>query len=61
MAQQAAWFGGSRMMQPDVTVAVGWRFACSVIPEIVAEAEFPRLAAHSGRAETLPAFIETGF
>ncbi len=61
MAQQAAWFGGSRMMQPDVTVAVGWRFARSVIPEIVTEVEFPRLAAHSARAETLPAFVETGF
>jgi len=61
MAQQAAWFGGSRMMQPDVTVAVGWRFARSVVPEIVTEAEFPRLAAHSSRAETLPAFVETGF
>ena len=61
MAQQSAWFGGSRMMQPDVTVVVGWRFARSVVPEIVADTEFPRLAAHSARAETLPAFVETGF
>ena len=60
MAQQTAWFGGSRMMQPDVTMAVSWRFARSVVPEI-SEAEFPRLAAHSARAETLPAFVETGF
>src|ERR1700754_3490425 len=30
LAQQAAWFGGTRMMQPDVTVAVSWRFARSV-------------------------------
>lgn len=61
MAQQAGWFGGSRVMQPDVTVAVSWRFARFVVPEFVAEAEFPRLAAHSAQAESLPAFAETGF
>src|SRR5262249_42674538 len=61
MAPQAAWFGGSRMIQPDVTVAVSWRFARSVVPEIVTQAEFPRLATHSTRAETLPAFVETSF
>ncbi|HXS08322.1 MAG TPA: glutathione S-transferase [Rhizomicrobium sp.] len=61
IAQRPAWFGGSRMMQPDVTVAVAWRFARSVIPQMVAEAEYPYLAAHSLRAESLPAFVETGF
>ena len=61
MAQQTAWFGGSRVMQADITVAVAWRFARHVVPEIVTDAEFPRLAAHSARAETLPAFVETGF
>jgi glutathione S-transferase len=61
IAQRPAWFGGSRMMQPDVTVAVAWRFARSVIPEMVAETEYPHLAAHSLRAESLPAFVETGF
>ena len=60
-ARHSAWFGGSRLMQPDVTVAVSWRFARFVMPEIVTDAEFPRLAAHSARAETLPAFVETGF
>ena len=61
LTQKSAWFGGSRMMQPDVTVAVAWRFARFVVPEIVTEAEFPRLAAHSARAESLPAFAETDF
>jgi glutathione S-transferase len=60
-AQQVAWFGGSKLMQPDITVAVGWRFAQHTVPEIVAAAEFPRIAAHSARAETLPAFVETSF
>lgn len=61
MAQQAGWFGGGRVMQPDVTIAVSWRFARFAVPEIVTEAEFPRLSAHSARAESLPAFAETGF
>lgn len=61
MARQSGWFGGGRILQPDVTVAVAWRFARFVAPEIVVEGEFPRLAAHSARAEALPAFTETGF
>lgn len=61
MARQSGWFGGDRPMQPDVTVAVGWRFMQHAVPEIVTADAFPRLAAHSVRAESLPAFIETGF
>jgi glutathione S-transferase len=61
MAQQPAWFGGSRMLQPDVTVAVGWRFMQHYIPQIITADKFPRLAAHSARAEILPAFVETSF
>lgn len=61
MAQKSAWFGGSRPMQPDVTVATSWRFSRTMIPDIVTDAEFPHLAAHSARAEGLPAFVETGF
>jgi len=61
MARQSGWFGGDRMMQADVTVAVGWRFMQHEVPEIVTPKAFPRLAAHSARAEALPAFIETGF
>ena len=61
MAQKSAWFGGSRPMQPDVTVATSWRFSRTMIPDIVTDAEFSHLAAHSARAEGLPAFVETGF
>jgi glutathione S-transferase len=61
MPRQSDWFGGDRPMQPDVTVAVGWRFMRHAVPEVITAEAFPRLAAHSARAETLPAFVETGF
>jgi glutathione S-transferase len=61
MAQEAAWFGGGKLLQPDITAAVGWRFAQHSVPGVVAAADFPRLTAHSARAETLPAFVETSF
>ncbi len=61
MARHSGWFGGDRVMQADVTVAVGWRFMQHEVPEIVTPKAFPKLAAHSARAEALPAFIETGF
>ena len=61
MAKQPVWFGGNTVLQPDVTVAVGWRFAQHYIPQIVTTAEFPHLAAHSARAEQLPAFVEMSF
>jgi glutathione S-transferase len=61
MARQPGWFGGGRLMQTDVTVAVGWRFMQHAVPEIITAASFPNLAAHSVRAECLPAFVETGF
>lgn len=61
MARQSGWFGGDRVMQPDITVAVGWRFMQHAVPKIVTADAFPKLAAHSARAEVLPAFVETGF
>jgi hypothetical protein len=60
-AQPAAWFGGSRLMQPDVTVAVAWRFTQHAAPGIAKSSDFPRLAAHSARAEILPPFVETSY
>jgi len=61
IARQAAWFGGGRLMQPDIAVAVAWRFAQHAVPEIVKAGSFPGLAAHSARAEILPAFVEALF
>ena len=60
-ARLSGWFGGGQMTQADVTVAVAWRFARHVLPDFVAAEQFPHIAAHSARAEALPAFVETGF
>ena len=48
-------------MQPQITTAVAWRFTQHTSPGRLAAAEFPRLAALSVRAESLPAFRETNF
>lgn len=48
---------GKRIGQDSLTVAVTWRFTQLLVPEMVAPAAFPALAAHSERAERLPAFI----
>jgi glutathione S-transferase len=45
-----------RPMQADVTAAVTWRFIQHVLAEEVQAASYPRLAAHSERAETLAEF-----
>jgi glutathione S-transferase len=60
-APQPAWFGGDKPLQPDITAAVAWRFAQHNIPEIVTAADYPSLAAHSARAEMLPAFAAANF
>ena len=60
-AQRSGWFGGSRLLQPDVTMAVAWRFTQHTVPEMVSAFNFPCLAACSARAEQLPAFVETSF
>jgi len=47
---------GSPLRQAGVTVAVAWHFTQRVLPEVVPAMDFPRLAAFSQAAETLPAF-----
>ncbi len=64
IAGVTGWLGGERVMQSDVTVAVVWRFTqfmASDYPDLarIDAARFPALAAHSARAEALPAFIGT--
>ncbi|GLU31428.1 glutathione S-transferase [Trinickia caryophylli] len=51
------WLTGERIMQPDVTVAVAWRFTQHMLPGQVDAARHPALAAFSARAEALPAFV----
>ncbi|MDY7787060.1 glutathione S-transferase [Burkholderia ubonensis] len=64
VASVGGWLGGARVMQSDVTVAVAWRFTQFMAADYPAlaridPARFPALAAHSARAEGLPAFVET--
>jgi glutathione S-transferase len=50
---------GDNIGQAALTVAVTWRFTQIILPEAILPAAFPALAAHSARAEQLPAFIAT--
>jgi glutathione S-transferase len=53
------WLLGERMMQPDITVAIAWRFTQYILPGVVDPARYPALAAFSARADALPVFIDT--
>lgn len=43
--------------QAGVTTAVAWHFTQRTLPEIVPAGRYPRLAAYSAKAESMPAFI----
>ena len=51
-----AWFVGERMLQPDITAAVGLSFIRRVHPGLVGETEFPALSGLTARCEKMPAF-----
>jgi glutathione S-transferase len=53
------WLHGARPMQPDLCIAIAWRFAQFVLADRVATARYPGLVAFSARAEALAAFVET--
>jgi glutathione S-transferase len=57
----SGWFGGDRPNQADITVAVAWRFTQSHFSDVVKGTQHPKLAAHSERAEKLPAFADFDF
>ena len=46
-------------MQPDITIAVAWRFTQLYAADVITPEEFPKLAAFSADAEALPEFIST--
>ncbi|CAB3644934.1 glutathione S-transferase [Trinickia soli] len=52
-----AWLCGDRLMQPDITVAVAWRFTQYILPGEFDASRYPALTALSERAEALPAFL----
>jgi glutathione S-transferase len=51
------WLVNSTLTQADITIAVAWRFTQLMQPELIAPQDYPALAAHSARAELLPAFV----
>ena len=53
---ESCWIAGSRPMQPDVDVAVAWRFTQDMLPDVLEARLYPKLAAFSARAEDVPAF-----
>jgi glutathione S-transferase len=59
IAGKTGWLCGDRLMQPDITVAVAWRFTQFMLGEVVDPARYPALAAFSARAEALPEFVAT--
>jgi glutathione S-transferase len=59
VAKAEPWLYGDRMLQPDVTIAVAWRFTQFVMPGRVDPARYPALDLFSRRAEALPEFLAT--
>jgi len=51
--------GETRLTHACVAVAVAWRFAQLLVPDVVAAETHPVLAAWSERVERLPAFVAT--
>ncbi|MEW6340375.1 MAG: glutathione S-transferase [Paraburkholderia sp.] len=56
-AGHAGWLCGERLMQPDITIAVAWRFTQLMLPGVLDAGHYPALAAFSERAEALPEFL----
>jgi glutathione S-transferase len=50
------WFTGEELMQPQISVAIAWRFSQHAVADVVPAADFPRLSLLSARAEKLPTF-----
>ena len=47
------------LMQPDITVAVAWRFTQLYTADVITPENCPKLAAFSTKAEKLPEFVST--
>jgi glutathione S-transferase len=57
---ERGWLHGDRITAADVVTAVVWRFGQYYLKETaIEESRYPRLAAHSARAEKLPQFAST--
>lgn len=59
VATAQPWLHGDQMLQPDITIAVAWRFTQFVLPGRVDPVRYPVLDAYSRRAEARPEFVAT--
>ncbi|MGI9354123.1 MAG: glutathione S-transferase family protein [Rhizobiaceae bacterium] len=50
------WFQGERMLQADLTTAVGQTFVDHIFPELLPKSKLPNLSALTAICEALPAF-----
>lgn len=55
------WLCGDRPTQADITVAVAWRFTHYSAPGLVADSDYPGIAALAANAEALPAFAAADY
>ncbi|ESA35903.1 glutathione s-transferase [Leptolyngbya sp. Heron Island J] len=59
LEQMAHTFTCDSLLQPEITIAVAWRFTQLYTADVITLAEYPQLAAFSAQAETLPEFLST--
>ncbi|MEL6249261.1 MAG: glutathione S-transferase C-terminal domain-containing protein [Cyanobacteria bacterium J06648_16] len=59
IADRPMWLIADQMMQPDITVAVAWRFTQYYLPDVVEAGKYTNLATFSERAEQQPEFVAT--
>jgi glutathione S-transferase len=50
LAGRDGWLFGERLMQPDITIAVAWRFTQFMLPGVLDAARYPALAVFSDPA-----------
>lgn len=56
---RSPWLVGDRLLQPDISVAVAWRFTQFMMPDVISPDQYPALAAFSAELEALPEFLAT--
>ena len=59
VAKAKPWLMGNRLLQPDITIAVAWRFTHYVLPGRIEAVRYPALADFCACAEELPEFVAT--
>lgn len=59
MLKGNSWWMGDRPMQPDITIAVAWRFTQFILPGVIDPQRYPALTKFSAMAESLPEFLAT--